>query len=222
VVLDEDTLDRLTLSMNPMDQTVEMLPGETREFSLGIIECCYILEPVEACATWSVEPTLGASIDPQTGALAVDDGTPSGSVFTVSADVENGRRVVLIEVHVYTPEDNPLVGLWREEAQFVCGTGEELLPEEPIGELRFGADGSFGVTWMPFEVYVDYWGTYEYDLGQGTLDLSITGGNDVPDEVDGSGLFSFDEEGRLLLADMWLGNPRGGPGSPNCGHRFVR
>jgi hypothetical protein len=116
VVLDEDTLERLTLSMNPMEQTVEMLPGETRRFSLGVIECCYILEPVEACATWSVEPTQGASIDAQTGALAVDDGTPSGSVFTVSADVENGRRVVLIEVHVYTSEDNPLVGIWKEEA----------------------------------------------------------------------------------------------------------
>ncbi len=222
MVLDEDTLERLTLSMNPMDQTVEMLPGETRESSLGVIECCYILEPVEGCATWSVEPTQGASIDAQTAALAVDDGTPSGSVFTVSADVENGQRIVLIEVHVYTPEDNPLVGLWREEAQLVCGRGTEIIPEEPIGELRFGADGSFAATWMPFEISVDYRGMYAYDLTRGTLDLVVEGGSYVPDDVDGSGFFSVDEEGRLILRDMWLGSPWGGTGSANCGHRFVR
>lgn len=222
VVLDEDTLERLTLSMNPLEQTVQMHPGETHAFSLGVIECCYILEPVEACATWSVEPTLGASIDPQSGVFAVDQGTPSGSVFTVSADVENGRRVVSIEVHVYTLEDNPFVGLWREEAQLACGTGEEVVPEKPIGELRFGADGRFAVTWMPFEIYVDYRATYAFDLDQGTLDLSIAGGSYVPDDVDGSGFFSLDEEGHLILRDMWLGSPWGETGSANCGHRFVR
>ncbi|TKJ28060.1 MAG: hypothetical protein CEE40_12635 [Chloroflexi bacterium B3_Chlor] len=220
MVLDEDTLDRLTLSMDPVDQTMEMRPGETRTFSLGVIECCYILELVEACATWSVDPPEGASIDPDTGFFTVDAQTLSGSVFTVSADVDNGRRVVSVEVHVFTPEDNPLVGLWREEAQYACGTGEEVVPEQPIGELRFRADGSFGVTWMPFEIYVDYWGTYAYDLPRGTLDLVIEGGNCVPDDVDGSGLFSLHEEGRLILRDMWLGRPRGQTGAGYCGHRL--
>jgi len=222
VVPDEDTLERLELSTSPLEQTVQMHPGETHAFSLGVIECCYILEPVEACATWSVEPTLGASIDAQTGVFAVDQGTPSGSVFTVSADVENGRRVVSIEVHVYTLEDNPLVGLWREEAQLACGTGEEVVPEEPIRELRFGADGSFAVTWKPFEIYVDYRGTYAYDLTRGTLDLVVEGGSYVPDDVDGTGSFSIDEEGCLILSEIWLGSPRGGPSSPNCGHGFMQ
>jgi hypothetical protein len=219
VVLDEDTLNRLELSM---DQTVQMRPGETRTFSLGVVECCVYFAPVEACATWSVDPTEGASVDPDTGVFTVDAATPSGSVFTVSADVENGRRVVSTEVHVFTPQDNPLVGTWKEEAQFACGTGEEAVPEERIGELRFGADGRFSVTWMPFEVYKDYWGTYAYDLVQGTLDLVVIGGNYIPDDVDGSGLFSFDEQGRLILRDMWLGSPRDGTGSANCGHRFTR
>ncbi|MGB3904980.1 MAG: hypothetical protein WBB22_08665, partial [Anaerolineae bacterium] len=222
VVLDEDTLDRLTVSMDPMDQTVEMRPGETRTFSLGVIECCYILEPVKACATWSVDPPEGASIDPDTGLFTVDAQGLSGSVFTVSADVENGRRVVSVEVHVFTPEDNPLVGLWREEAQFACSTGEEVVPEQPIGELRFRADSSFRVTWMPFEIYVDYWGTYAYDLPRGTLDLVITGGNYVPDDKDATGSFSIDEDGRLILDGIWLGSPTGGPSSPNCGHGFMQ
>lgn len=219
VVLDEDTLNRLVLSMEP---TVQMRPGETRAFSLGVVECCAYFAPVEACAIWSVDPTEGASIDPDTGVLAVDATTPSGSVFTVSADVEKGRRVVFTEVHVFTPQDNPLVGTWKEEAQFACGTGEEAVPEERIGELGFRADSTFSVTWMPFEVYKDYWGSYAYDLAQGTLDLIVTGGNYVPDDVDGSSLFSFDEQGRLILRDMWLGRPRDGTGSANCGHRFTR
>jgi len=219
VVLDEDTLNRLALSM---ERTVQMQPGETHAFSLGVIECCVYFAPVEGCATWSVEPTEGASIDPDTGVFTVDPATPSGSVFTVSADVENGRRVVSTKVHVFTSQDNPLVGMWQEEAQFACGTGEEAVPEERIGELRFLADGGFSVTWIPFEVYKDYWGTYAYDLRQGTLDLVVTGGNYIPDDVDGRGLFSLDEQGHLILQDMWLGHPRDGTGSAHCGHRFAR
>jgi hypothetical protein len=216
--LDEETLNNLTLSF---DQNVQMQPGETHSFSLGVVECCYFFEPVEASATWSVEPAEGASIDPSTGVLTVDPDTPDGSVFTVSADVENGRRVVSVEVHVFTAEENPFVGNWREETQFACGTEGEVLPEELIQELAFRADGTFSVTWMPFEIYYDYWGTYEYDLVEGTLDLVISGGNYVPDDMDGSGFFSFDEQGRLTLHDMWLGRWQEATGPANCDHRFT-
>ncbi|MBC7251852.1 MAG: hypothetical protein H5T62_16430 [Anaerolineae bacterium] len=217
--LDEETLERLRLSM---ETTVEMQPGETCQFALGVVECCYYFQKVAACATWSVNPAEGAHIDPDSGVLTIDDTTPSGSVFTVTADVEKGRRMVTIDVHVFTPEDNPLVGIWREEAQFACDTGEELTPEERIGELRFRADGSFSVTWVPFEVYRDYWGTYEYDLATGNLSLQVIEGNYVPDDIDGSGSFAFDEQGRLLLRDIWLGSPYESTGPAHCGHRFRR
>ena len=217
-VLDEETLKGLMLSM---ERTAQLQPGETRTFSLGVGECCYYIEPVDACVTWSVDPAEGASIDPQTGELSVDAATPSGSVFTVSADVENGRRVVSIDVYVYTPEDNPLVGRWQEEAQFACGTGEEVTPDQPIRELVFRAAGEFSVTWAPFELYRDYWGTYTYDLGQGSLDLSAPSGNYVPDDVDGRGSFSIDEQGRLFLSDIWLGALQDSTAPANCGHRFI-
>jgi hypothetical protein len=217
-VLDVDTLSRLVLSM---EQTVAMQPGAERAFTLGVVECCYYFEPVDACATWSVDPDTGASIDPKTGVLTIDDSTPSGTVYTVSADVEDGRRVVSVEVHVFTPQDEPLVGTWQEEAQFVCDTGEEIVPERPIRELRFGADGSFSVTWEPFEIYKDFWGTYAYDMGQGTLDLVVTGGNYIPDDIDGSGSLLFDGEGHFVLRDLWLGSPFDATGPANCGHRFT-
>lgn len=217
--LNEETLKRLVLSL---DNSIEMQPGKTQNLSLLAFECCHYFEPVETCVTWSVEPSEGASIDPERGVLTVEAGVPSGSVFTVSADVEDGRRILSIPVYIFTPQDNPLVGIWREEVQFACGTGTEVSPESPIDELRFRADGTFGVTWQPFEVYVDYWGSYQYSLAQGTLDLAVTGANYSPDDVDGNGLFSLDEQGRLILSDMWLGSPSGGKSSANCGHRFAR
>jgi hypothetical protein len=217
--LDQETLERLTLSMEP---TLQMKPGDKREFSLGVVECCYVFEPVDTCVTWSLSPEIGATIDSETGVFVVDPSTPSGETFTVTADVEEGRRLVSIDVYVYTPEDNPLVGNWREEVQFECGTWQELTPEEPIGELQFRADGSFSVTWMPFEIYRDYWGSYRFDLEDGALYLATSGGNYVPEDVDGSGSWEIDEEGRLVLSDMWLGTPHGGSETVNCGHRFVR
>jgi hypothetical protein len=217
--LDEDTLNHLSLVMG---DTLELQPGDTWEFSPGVLECCYVFEPVDACATWSVSPVDGAAIDPETGVFTVDPGTPSGSVFTVTADVENGRRLVSAHVYVYTLEDNPLVGVWREEAQFACGTDEEVIPEERIGEFVVGADGSFSVTWHPFEIYKDYWGTYSFDSNLGTLDLSVAEGNYTPADVDSNGSWVIDEQGGLVLKEMWLGSPPGSPGLVNCGHRFVR
>jgi hypothetical protein len=73
---------------------------------------------------------------------------------------------------------------------------------------------------MPFELYRDYWGTYRYDSEEGTLDLAIEGGNYVPEDVDGSGYFVVDEEGQLVLKDMWLGTWMSGTGDANCGHIF--
>jgi hypothetical protein len=76
------------------------------------------------------------------------------------------------------------------------------------------------VTWVPFESYKDYWGTYTFDLAQGTLELTITGGNTIPEDVDGEGRFARDATGALILTDLWLGTPSLERDPPNCGHRF--
>ncbi|HYN89284.1 MAG TPA: hypothetical protein VER55_12165 [Ardenticatenaceae bacterium] len=217
--LDEETLNNLSLSM---DSSIGLMPGDSYDFELGVIECCYFSEPVDACAIWSVEPAEGATIDPHTGVLQVDPATPNGAAFTIRADVESGRRLVSIGVYVFTPEANPLVGNWREEAHLGCGTGQMIRPEAPMQELIFKADGTFTATWFPFEVYVDYWGPYSYDLDAATLELEIESGNYIPEDFDGSGRISFDPEGRLLLKDIWLGSPPNGAIPSKCGHRFTR
>lgn len=222
--LDEEKVSRLVIGL---EDTIQLRPGESRGLAVGTRECCVWFDPVPACVAWSVAPIdAGAAIDPETGVLLIDEETPHGATFLVSADVEAGRRVLTIEVFVYTTDANPLVGLWREHAQISCGRdGEDVaLPEHGgIGELAFRADGRFGVTWTPFETYQDYWGTYDYDAAAGTLSLAVEGGNYVPPDVDGEGNVALEEDGALALRGLFLGSPADGGSPPGvCGHRFHR
>ena len=214
--LDQETLDNLTLDMR---NTVQVMPDESHQFELGVVECCYVFTEVDACANWAVTPAEGASISTD-GLLTVAADAANGSVYTVSADVEEGRRIVAIDVHVFDPDENPLVGFWHEEAQFTCGEGETVVLEDNIGELEFRADGRFYVTWRPFEEYRDYWGTYTFDLAAGTLALSVEGGNHVPEGTDLEGSFSIDADSKLFLEDMWLGYPPFAELPRNCGYLF--
>lgn len=216
--LDEETLGRLVIfafvpgeqpsiiPVGSLSDTLQAVPGGSLALALGYYECCYFFQPVPASAVWSVAPTEGVTIDPATGLLTVDPDAPSG-VYTVSADVENGRRIVSTELHVFTPDENPLVGFWRETARIDCASRAEVVPTEPIQEFIFGADGTFSVTWFPFEVYQDYWGTYAFDPATGSLDLVIENGNYIPSTFDGTGTYSLDPAGRLILSDIWLGSP---------------
>ena len=210
------------------EENIQLQPGERHSFALALIRCCVFLSNVTVPTEWSVTPTEGVTLNPQSGVLTVDASTPEGSVFTVTADVEDGLRFLSIEVRIYDSATNPFVGVWREgSAQLDCDTGGELpLVVRRIQELEFRGDNTFSVTWTPFGTYRDYWGTYTYDLEQGTLDLTVDEGNYVPDDVDGSGTFSFDEQGLLTLSGIWLGISQhdelaNTTDAVNCGHQFV-
>jgi hypothetical protein len=213
------------VSVDALGDAIDLQPGDTTRLVLGVFDyevCgtgfrCFV--PVAADATWSVTPTDGARIDPATGILNIDATTSSGSIFTVRAEVEGGRHVVETRVKIFTPESNPLIGYWREQAQLTCDSGAEVAPAMAIAELIFDPDGAFAVTWFPFESYKDYWGTYTFDLGKGTLQLTVTGGNTIPPDVDGEGRFARGATG-LVLTDLWLGTPSPERGPANCGHRF--
>ncbi|MCY0987841.1 hypothetical protein OV203_11950 [Nannocystis sp. ILAH1] len=216
--LPEETVN--ALGFNVFGQSYEAKPGAMLDLSVGAIECCYIKQTVEACVTYSVSPAEGATIN-AVGALTIAGDVAPGTVFTVTADVEAGRKVLTTEVFVYTPETNPFVGIWHEVAQLPCGGGAEVAPEQAIQELWFRASGEVQVTWSPFEVYFDYWSDYTYDLQTGDLTITPTGGNYVPADVEGVGKFSI-EGSQLVLEDMWLGSPQNGMTPANCGHRFER
>ncbi|MBZ5715048.1 hypothetical protein [Nannocystis pusilla] len=209
-----------TLGFNVFGSNFETQPGTVVPTDVGAIECCYFKQPVEACVVYSVEPGEGATISPE-GMLTIAADAVPGTKYTVTADVEDGRKVLTTEVYVYTPASNPLVGLWHEVAQIPCDDGPEVAPEQPIGELWFRAWGEVNVTWIPFEIYVDYWSDYTYDLDTGDLEIVPNAGNYVPADVEGVGTFTVEGE-QLVLQDMWLGSPQDAMKPANCGHRFER
>ena len=131
------------------------------------------------------------------------------AIATIGEDVEAGTRVLLSgsyrshgltgPVEVFRAADNPLVGTWRQD-------GENCPASSAIQELVFTGGGDFSVTWTPFEVYKDYWGTYTYDLETGAIHLDVESGNQIPEDIvpDGTVVLSDDA---LSFETLSFGTP---------------
>ena len=202
--LDAQTLNQLSLGWDD----VQLHPGDSHQFSLAILSTFAPAQEVPACVTWKVEPEgKGATIS-STGLLSIDAKTPPRSRFVVAADIEQGRAQRQIGVIVYTAEDQPLVGFWREKSRTDCDPQMGTVIAQGIQELVFTAKGSFSVTWVPFEVYKDYWGNYTADRSTQKLSLQIENGNYVPKTFRGSGKFKLTDRNTLELSGIYFGARR--------------
>jgi len=202
--LDENTLKLLQLGTSD----VQLRPGDTHHFVLAIFTSYKPADEVPACATWKVEPEgKGATIDSE-GLLKIDAKTPPGSKFVVTADIEHGRAQRRIPVVVYTQENQPLVGLWKQQPGSGCSRQTDPAGVDSINELEFRADGWFSVTWVPFETYRDYWGSYAADNATRALSLKIDGGNYVPAGFRGDGKFTLRDNNTVELTRIYLGAKR--------------
>lgn len=217
-------LDPQTIDVGPpviYPDTASLQPGQSKPFSIVRWECCWL--PVEATATpcvqWSVEPAEAGTID--------DNGN-----FQLSTEAQPGDKIIIkatfpdlvltASVGVFTPESNPLVSLysWVEKAALPCDPEEENIPGE-FQELIFNADGTFKLTWYPFEIYVDYWGTYTYDPASGALSMQIVGGNFVPENTDLEGTVEVQDDGTIRLDSIYFGvpySPDETTAEPTCGY----
>ena len=200
--LSADTLERLEIAGG---EVIQVQPGESRQLQVGAYQCCVFFQVYDLPAEWSIDPVKGVTLDPQSGMLAVAADTMHETSYTVTARLKEEGIVLTKTLLVYTPAGNPLVGTWHEAAQQPCGGGEEVIPENLLRELVFRADGTISATWDPFEVYKDYWGSYNYNLQSGTLVITGVEGNYIPADLDPSGSFEIDENGDLILKDIWLG-----------------
>lgn len=212
--VEQAELDQLSIVGNPSGYVAA---GTSAPLALGWVLAGTPSE-VEACVEWSVEPVSGVSID-QGGLLAVEAAVPVGTIITVTADVESGRRVIQRPFQVYEPLAYDIIGFWTELQQLPCDGGAPFEPDPEIGELVFEDTGELSVTWRPFEVYYDYWGTYTYDEATGALVLEVEGGNYVPDDLDLEGTASV-VDGQLVLEDLWLGTAQQPVTPAACGHVF--
>jgi len=212
--------------------TIALRPGTSAKLAVSCRICCWVDSSVEAAVAWSLQPaTSAASLDPRTGALTIAPSAPVGTKLTVAADLTGGGKKRRAEGHVLVidPLPQPWAGLWTETSRLACASpgkagGPDPTPADKaplIRDFMLGEDGTFTVTWFPFERYKDYWGTYIVDRKTGAVTFTVTGGNQVPGkEADLNGTLQVEPTGGLVLSDLYLGAPSGSTPPRACGHRF--
>ena len=216
--LEESTLRGVMLEYG----AIEMQPGESRRLQLVLPQCCVFFTPVIAAATFSIDPTSYATIDPD-GLLTVNPTAPGGITLRVYANIENGRRIVSNDVYVDTAESNPLLGGWRQTAEIPCDGSPEVVATSPPLSLAFRGGNRFEAVWLGFEVYKDYWGLYTFDRSAKKVTIGVLSGNYIPPSMRGEGTFDIASEDGwkvLRLRNVWLGRPRGDTRPPACGLVF--
>ena len=108
--LEPETLERLEINTG---QTLQLQPGESYQLKLGTTECCYVFVDAPVEAAWTISPQKGVKLDPVSGLLEVSPGAEHGTSYTITANVENSRKVLITPLLIYTPEGNPLAGTWH-------------------------------------------------------------------------------------------------------------
>lgn len=217
-VCDITTLDTITLGQVYIEAGTfsDIARGTSRQLRLAKIVGGYP-QDVEACVTWSVTPDTLAMIS-DVGVVVTSAQAPVGSQIVVTADIEDGRRILELEMMLYEPMVTPILGIWSETERISCTSGT-FAPTSPVGELAFYDNGEFKVTWTPFEAYVDYWGAYTHAPDSGSIALTIFNGNFTPLDFDGYGA-AFVNGSTLELTGMFLGTALGDEPMVACGHRF--
>jgi hypothetical protein len=211
-----------------VSEAAQMTPGEHLRFTVasnvwrvGTSTAFPLKEPLTGIR-WTIEPpSPGIAISADGTVTAQSTARPGAFNVVATANGESRRK----ELRVYSPSEEPLVGLWGETADVECGSGKQVAAKTPVRELVFQADGSFSVTWFPFETYRDYVGTYEYARSSGKLTLKpVSFGNYKPIDLRPEGSAKIGADGRLTLGDgMWLGTPRNATTTVEvCGQIFSR
>ncbi len=204
-----------------------MEPGESGKFSIGYLDFSWIppeTRTVRINAEWSISPQTDVSIDKETGEVSLGKAAKNGTKYKISAKVGNGvfQRELMNQFTVLDPGEYPFAGMWQEKRNWV----EALLSSECeiIREFVFHADGTFTLTFYPFETFHDCWGNYRNDLEKHTIEFEITGGNNVPAGGDLKGRFSLAKNGSLRLRNLSFGEfSENNPAKPAFfGYRFER
>jgi hypothetical protein len=169
-----------TIRVTPM---VNVAPAGTREL------------PLSCTSDWSVSGPATLSSD-GTRLTIAPDAAPGA---TISIGFRHAGKAVAARLAVVGRESVVLTGRRSQQRLEGCSVPGK------VGELEFSPGNRFAVTFVPFETYQDYWGTYEFDSASGRLTLKVEGGNFVPPGLDLEGQADL-SSGRLVLREMFLGS----------------
>ena len=184
-------------------------PRQSFRYLISVFRCCLVIYPVDVLAEWSVHPEGIARVDEKTGFLAISESAAHGSTVTIKAQVEGVDEPVTRELAVFSSDQNPLIGPWREDRE-----------SGGVRELLFESDGYYYASWMMLESYIDLRGDYTVDANTGEIQM-IQGFERFETEgLQGSGSFENDDQGRLLLTGICPEEPD--PENPDCVRQFVR
>lgn len=178
-------------------------PGDTIGFQVGAQTGAFGFKefPKDCLSGWQAAPSALGSFDAKTARLNISDTAPAGSQITVSVMFfdEAIKRTIRI-----TGRDEVVLTGRRSQKE-----GPDCPGATHVGEIDFKDDGRFGVTFQPFESYVDYWGTYSFDSATGALTMKTDGGNFVPAGLDLDGKAWLEPNGLLHLDGFNLGGRSG-------------
>lgn len=159
-----------------------------------------VMEPVPAVCLEGVAISGPAALGEDGRTVVVDAEAAPGATIQVQGRV--GEATLSGRILVYQAEAQPLVGTWSQPEDACEGA-------ETVRELIFHPDGTFSLTWRPFEVYKDYWGTYEFDAATSFLRLVPEGGNHIPSDASLAGDVRIDSDA-LTLPRAIFGSPATG------------
>jgi len=164
--------------------------------------------PLKCTSGWSVSGPAKLSADRKSVTIAAD--APVGAIVTIG--FRHAGQPAQAQFKVVAKDEIVLTGRWSQRSLEGCSAAE------PVRELEFRPENGFSVTFLPFETYQDYWGSYAWDPDTGRIRLTVVGGNFVPGNLDLEGEAEL-AGGRLRLKDLFLGSRDGAPRS-GCTYVF--
>jgi hypothetical protein len=164
--------------------------------------------PMKCTSGWAVSGPAALSADRKSLTIAPD--APAGAIVLVRFRFDG--KPVSTQFRVVAKDELVLTGRYTQRSLEGCWA------HEPVRELEFRPENRFSVTFMPFETYRDYWGSYSFDPATRQLRLKVEGGNFVPADLDLEGEAEL-AEGRLRLKNIFLGSRDGAPQS-GCTYVF--
>jgi hypothetical protein len=171
--------------------------------------------PLRCFSGWSSsDPAV--TVAPERGKIIVGREATPGRDVEITGTI--GARSVRTRFRIAPAEGPVLTGFWSQTSVDCHGP----VPRDPLRELRFNSDGSFGVTFVPFEVRQDYWGSVEFDPAAERIGFAVERGNSVPADLMLKGRGRVEGDNRLLLDGVYFGGLDVAPPAGGCSYVFQK